>query len=63
MSDLRPDARSGAREVGLMTAGVRSGLPGTAYLPISPWAGVGVLTIWAGGALLVGGLALWLPGV
>ena len=46
-----------------MTAGVRSGLPGTAYLQISPWVGVGVLTIWVGGALLVGGLALWLPGV
>jgi ABC-2 type transport system permease protein len=29
-------------------------------LPIGPWAGVGVLAAWAAGALLVGGLLLWL---
>ena len=33
------------------TTGVRS-------LPISPWDGLGVLAIWAGAALLLGGLAL-----
>lgn len=27
-------------------------------LPISPWAGLGVLALWAAGALLAGGLAL-----
>jgi ABC-2 type transport system permease protein len=27
-------------------------------LPISPWAGLGVLAAWAAAALLVGGLAL-----
>ena len=27
-------------------------------LPISPWAGLGVLAAWAGGALLAGGLVL-----
>jgi len=29
-------------------------------LPISPWAGLGVLAAWAGTALLTGGLMLWL---
>jgi hypothetical protein len=27
-------------------------------LPLSPWAGLGVLAAWAGGALLAGGLVL-----
>jgi ABC-2 type transport system permease protein len=27
-------------------------------LPISPWTGLGVLTAWAAGALLLGGLLL-----
>jgi ABC-2 type transport system permease protein len=27
-------------------------------LPISPWDGLGVLAIWAGAALLLGGLTL-----
>ena len=31
-------------------------------LLISPWAGAGVLTAQAGGALPAGGLVLWLPG-
>lgn len=30
------------------------------HLPIAPWAGLGVLAAWAGGALLVGGLLLHL---
>jgi ABC-2 type transport system permease protein len=29
-------------------------------LPLSPWAGLGVLAIWSTSALVVGGLALWL---
>ena len=28
-------------------------------LPISPWGGLGVLGLWAAGALVAGGLALW----
>ena len=28
-------------------------------LPLSPWAGLGVLAAWAAGALLAGGLVLW----
>jgi ABC-2 type transport system permease protein len=31
---------------------------GLAHLPISPWAGLGVLAIWAAAALLIGGLLL-----
>ncbi len=31
---------------------------GLGSLPLSPWAGLGVLAAWAGGALLAGGLAL-----
>ena len=42
-----------------MTAGLAvqatTGLPG---LPISPWAGLGVLAAWTGAALLAGGLLL-----
>ena len=32
-------------------------------LPISPWAGLGVLALWAGGALIVGAVALELRDV
>jgi ABC-2 type transport system permease protein len=28
-------------------------------LPLSPWAGLGVLAAWAAGALLAGGLLFW----
>ena len=31
-------------------------------MPFGPWAGVGVLAAWVGGALLAGGLVLWRPG-
>jgi len=31
---------------------------GLSSLPISPWAGLGVLTAWSVGALLIGGCAL-----
>ena len=45
-------------QAGPMSAGLAiqttTGLSG---LPISPWAGLGVLAAWAAGALLVGGLA------
>jgi len=46
-------------QIGPMTAGLAiqatTNLPS---LPISPWAGLGVLAAWAGGALLAGGLLL-----
>jgi ABC-2 type transport system permease protein len=32
---------------------------GLRHLPIGPWEGLGVLAIWAGAALLAGGLLLW----
>ena len=47
------------QQIGPMTAGLAiqatTGLHG---LPISPWAGLGVLAAWAAGALLAGGLLL-----
>lgn len=47
------------QQLGPMTAGlaVQSTLPGTGP-PIGPWAGLGVLTAWAAGALLLGGTVL-----
>jgi ABC-2 type transport system permease protein len=44
-----------------MTAGLAiQATIGLQSLPISPWAGLGVLAAWAAGALIVGGLMLWL---
>jgi ABC-2 type transport system permease protein len=46
-------------QVGPMTAGLAiQATTGLSSLPISPWAGLGVLAAWAGGALLAGGLLL-----
>ena len=45
-------------QIGPMTAGLSiEATVGVAGLAISPWAGLGVLALWAGGALLVGGAA------
>jgi ABC-2 type transport system permease protein len=42
-----------------MTAGLEiQATVGLRSLPISPWAGLGVLAAWAAAALLVGGLLL-----
>ncbi len=42
-----------------MTAGLDiQATTGLSSLPLSPWAGLGVLAAWAGGALLAGGLVL-----
>jgi ABC-2 type transport system permease protein len=47
------------QQIGPMTAGLAiQATTGLKTLPISPWAGLGVLTAWAAGALLLGGLAL-----
>jgi len=44
-----------------MTAGLAiQATIGLQSLPISPWAGLGVLAAWAMAALMVGGLLLWL---
>jgi ABC-2 type transport system permease protein len=47
------------QQIGPMTAGLDiQATTGLRSLPLSPWAGLGVLAAWAGGALLAGGLAL-----
>ena len=49
------------QQIGPMSAGLyiqaTSDLPS---LPLTPWQGLGVLALWATGALLIGGLVLWL---
>ena len=46
-------------QIGPMTAGLAiQATTGLNAQPISPWAGVGVLAAWAGGALLLGGTLL-----
>jgi len=46
-------------QIGPMTAGLAiQATTGLRSLPISPWAGLGVLAAWAAGALLAGGLLL-----
>jgi ABC-2 type transport system permease protein len=47
------------QQIGPMTAGLDiQATTGLRSLPLSPWAGLGVLAAWAGGALLAGGLVL-----
>ena len=46
-------------QIGPMTAGLSiEATTGLSSLPISPWAGLGVLAAWAAGAVVVGGLVL-----
>ena len=46
-------------QVAPMTAGLEiQATTGLRSLPLSPWAGLGVLAVWAAGALLAGGLLL-----
>jgi ABC-2 type transport system permease protein len=46
-------------QIGPMTAGMSiQSTAGLSSLPISPWAGLGVLAAWSAGALLIGGCAL-----
>ena len=46
-------------QIGPMTAGLEiEATTGLRSLPISPWAGLGVLAAWAAAALLIGGLLL-----
>jgi ABC-2 type transport system permease protein len=54
-----PDLARRIQQVGPMTAGLAiQATTGLNSLPISPWAGLGVLAAWAAGALLLGGLLL-----
>jgi ABC-2 type transport system permease protein len=49
------------QQIGPMTAGLAiQATTGLSRLPISPWAGLGVLAAWAAGALALGGLLLHL---
>jgi len=46
-------------QIGPMTAGMSiQSTKGLGSLPLSPWAGLGVLAVWSAGALLFGGCAL-----
>jgi ABC-2 type transport system permease protein len=46
-------------QIGPMTAGMSiQSTTGLGSLPISPWAGLGVLAAWSAGALLIGGYAI-----
>ncbi|XVS66594.1 ABC transporter permease [Actinosynnema sp. CA-299493] len=54
-----PDWVRRLQRISPMTAGLAvQATTNVESLPISPWAGLGVLGLWAGGALLVGGVAL-----
>jgi len=54
-----PDLSRHLQQIAPMTAGLAiQATTGLNTLPISPWAGLGVLAAWAAGALLLGGLML-----
>jgi ABC-2 type transport system permease protein len=54
-----PDWQRHLEQIGPMSAGLEiQASTGLRSLPISPWAGLGVLAAWAAAALLAGGLLL-----
>jgi ABC-2 type transport system permease protein len=54
-----PHVQRHLQQIAPMTAGLDiQATTGLRSLPLSPWAGLGVLAAWAAGALLVGGLLL-----
>jgi len=54
-----PDLSRHLQQIAPMTAGLAiQATTGLSTLPISPWAGLGVLAAWAAGALALGGLVL-----
>jgi ABC-2 type transport system permease protein len=56
-----PDWQQHLQQIGPMTAGLAiQATIGLSSLPISPWAGLGVLAAWAAAALMVAGLLLGL---
>jgi ABC-2 type transport system permease protein len=58
-SALAPGWSRRLEQIGPMTAGLSiQATSGLRSLPLTPWQGLGVLALWAAGALLVGGLAL-----
>jgi ABC-2 type transport system permease protein len=55
-----PDWERRLQQIAPMLAGLDiQATTGLHALPLSPWAGLGVLAAWAAGALLAGGLVLW----
>lgn len=54
-----PDWQRRVRQIGPMSAGlaIQSTID-LSSLPVAPWSGLGVLGVWAAGALLVGGVVL-----
>jgi ABC-2 type transport system permease protein len=54
-----PNLKRHLQQLGPMTAGLAiQATTNLHHLPIAPWAGLGVLTAWAAGALLAGGVLL-----
>lgn len=54
-----PDLRRHLAQIGPMPAGLAvQATTDLRHLPIGPWAGLGVLALWAAGALLIGGTVL-----
>jgi ABC-2 type transport system permease protein len=60
-SALSPSWSRHLQQIGPMSAGLTiQATGGLRGLPLAPWQGLGVLALWAAGALIVGGLALQL---
>jgi ABC-2 type transport system permease protein len=58
-SAVAPDWSRHLQQIGPMSAGLDiQATTGLSGLPLSPWAGLGVLAAWAAAALLAGGLLL-----
>jgi ABC-2 type transport system permease protein len=58
-SALDPRWARHLQQIGPMSAGLSvQATAGLRSLPLAPWQGLGILALWAAGALLVGGLAL-----
>ena len=58
-SALSPQWSRHLQQIGPMSAGLSiQATAGLRSLPLTPWQGLGVLALWAAGALLIGGLAL-----
>ncbi|MFG2128679.1 ABC transporter permease [Streptomyces sp. NPDC048751] len=56
-----PHLRQHLAQIGPMPAGLTvQATTGLSHLPIGPWAGLGVLALWAAGALVIGGTVLGL---
>jgi ABC-2 type transport system permease protein len=58
-SALGPDWSRRLEQIGPMTAGLSiQATTGLRSLPLAPWQGLGVLALWAAGALLIGGVVM-----